>query len=410
MKQTSQAHKSQPSDSTPEKLEGDNTNVPFSPVALEFCDSDLPEPAVQYRISCLLQLPEKADIPDGTIPLNRSYRRVDPRVPPPPADCLRRLQAQCVTNAPCFDAHLNGACEHEHCDLDHDPLEEDLKETLEWVARSIPCGEGSLCSKLTCFLGHICQDTDCERLGGGTECLLDLSLHFGGLSAHHFVPPAIVDAHRDEYLWTSPIPLGKSDISRNPPVPGSFFARQTKIKKPNLGLSFKFHMRIRSLSPRSRRRRRDRSRAGSASSHASSRSKASQVSWDDDDEFDQVLKAMDSDLEIYVARLEEAMPSVAARILGGRVRARQRAEYDDLKKELQLFRKNLAGYFGMSDKERRMELGSFSAEYRSLRGRFPVSSHTYRVRAVAHGLSYRRVLFTATRLPSNSRFGSRGSD
>lgn len=331
---------------------------------------------------------------------------------PPTAYCQHRMRARCETQAPCFDAHLNGVCENEDCAFDHGPLEEDLIKTLEWMGRSLPCREGSVCSNLACFLGHVCQDTDCDLFGGGTTCMLDSSLHFGGLSAHHFVPPATIDAHRGEYLWALPTGkfVPKKERYQHPLILGlaSPEACPPENKKPNPLEWFKAQMN--SLSPFPiNKPSRHKSRRGSASSQASSTSKASQVSWDEDDEFDQVLKAMESDLDSHAAALEKVMPSVAAHVLGGGDRSRHRAEYNDLKKEIQRFKYAVAGYLGISDRERRMEAGSFSAEYRSLRGT-SISSHSYGVQAPAHGLSYRRVLFSAPGPPSDFKFGPRRSD
>ena len=140
------------------------------------------------QVDLFSQLPREEDIPDGQIPINSHQQRLDSYMQPPSLESELRLKARSATQKLCNAQHLSGLCTNPSCEYDHEPLDEDLKPTLLWLARMLPCPKRERCRKAGCHHGHICQKPDCKNRGGKAFCRLPFGLHFDDLAVDRYVP------------------------------------------------------------------------------------------------------------------------------------------------------------------------------------------------------------------------------
>ncbi|KAH8742600.1 hypothetical protein F5883DRAFT_610290 [Diaporthe sp. PMI_573] len=112
------------------------------------------------------KLPKRDEIPDGHMAVNASQQRLDAYIPVPTSESENRLKLRSSMQRLCNSKHLTGSCPNPHCEYDHNPLEEDLIPTLEWLARSLPCPRRDKCRNASCTSGHLCQKHDCKHRGG----------------------------------------------------------------------------------------------------------------------------------------------------------------------------------------------------------------------------------------------------
>ncbi|KAK7735678.1 hypothetical protein SLS53_007419 [Cytospora paraplurivora] len=140
------------------------------------------------QIDIISKLPTKNDIPDGYIPVNSDQQRLDAYIPTPTNESEQRLKARSAVKRLCNAKQLAGSCNNPDCEYDHSPLDEDLKPTLEWLARSLPCPKREGCRKAACLFGHVCQKPDCKFRGGKAFCRLPFPLHFEDLAVDRYVP------------------------------------------------------------------------------------------------------------------------------------------------------------------------------------------------------------------------------
>ncbi|KAF4980559.1 hypothetical protein FZEAL_3454 [Fusarium zealandicum] len=114
-------------------------------------------------------LPKKDTIPEGYVAVNAVDDRLDPYLPAPSADAVKRLKALSAEKRFCNNKQLFDACDNENCEYDHYPIPEELRPALECLARSVPCSRRGGCRKANCVYGHVCQRVDCKHRGGGSK-------------------------------------------------------------------------------------------------------------------------------------------------------------------------------------------------------------------------------------------------
>ncbi|KAH8742387.1 14-3-3 protein-domain-containing protein [Diaporthe sp. PMI_573] len=124
---------------------------------------------------------------DGHMAVNASQRRLDAYIPVPTSESENRLKLRSSMQRLCNSKHLTGSCPNPHCEYDHNPLEEDLIPTLEWLARSLPCPRRDKCRNASCTSGHLCQKHDCKHRGGKGFCRFPSSLHYDDLGVDRYV-------------------------------------------------------------------------------------------------------------------------------------------------------------------------------------------------------------------------------
>ncbi|KXX77112.1 hypothetical protein MMYC01_205401 [Madurella mycetomatis] len=135
------------------------------------------------------RLPRKEEIPEGTIPVNKTGHRLDAYLPSVSAETISRLKARVDKKRVCNSFHLNGSCDAgDRCEYDHEPLEEKFLPALESLARSQPCPRRGGCRLDTCTHGHICQCKECKHRGGKVHCKLPYLAHLEDLAVAGFVP------------------------------------------------------------------------------------------------------------------------------------------------------------------------------------------------------------------------------
>ena len=133
------------------------------------------------------KLPKRDEIPDGHMAVNASQQRLDAYIPVPTSESENRLKLRSSMQRLCNSKHLTGSCPNPHCEYDHNPLEEDLIPTLEWLARSLPCPRRDKCRNASCTSGHLCQKHDCKHRGGKGFCRFPSSLHYDDLGVDRYV-------------------------------------------------------------------------------------------------------------------------------------------------------------------------------------------------------------------------------
>lgn len=95
------------------------------------------------------------DVKTG-IPINRSGQRVDLRLRVPTSAELTQFEVRIKVRKLCNEHHLRDNCEAYNCRFDHQRIDANMKNTLRYKARSIPCSYGPRCRIRDCFYGHIC--------------------------------------------------------------------------------------------------------------------------------------------------------------------------------------------------------------------------------------------------------------
>ncbi|KAK5990406.1 hypothetical protein PT974_08674 [Cladobotryum mycophilum] len=137
----------------------------------------------------LTKLPKKDDIPEGRVAINKNSYRLDPHMSPSSSHVIERLRTLTASQRACNSFHLNGFCESGfHCEYSHSSLDEELKEALEALARSMPCSKRGECRDRHCTYGHVCQKIDCKHRGGKTHCKLPFLSHIEDLAVAKYVP------------------------------------------------------------------------------------------------------------------------------------------------------------------------------------------------------------------------------
>ncbi|CAJ2510920.1 Uu.00g065450.m01.CDS01 [Anthostomella pinea] len=140
------------------------------------------------KIDPASQLPKKENIPTSYVAINESQQRLDPYIPPPSPTASSLLKDRSVGRKICNNKQLTDSCPNEKCEYDHDPLPEELKPALEWLARSLPCPRREKCRNASCVQGHICQNPDCKHRGGRAFCRLFYTMHQTDLTFDRCVP------------------------------------------------------------------------------------------------------------------------------------------------------------------------------------------------------------------------------
>ncbi|CAN9082727.1 unnamed protein product [Alternaria alternata] len=137
----------------------------------------------------------------GFIPLNISYQRIDAYRPSPSASAWKIYNARFAKAKPCNTFHLQGKCTNRPCLFDHNPLEPEAKQVLEYVLSCNPCPRKGACRKKDCFYGHLCQKDVCMGQSGGgggggpKACRFKADLHY---KAEECKLESLVPAMEDE--------------------------------------------------------------------------------------------------------------------------------------------------------------------------------------------------------------------
>lgn len=90
------------------------------------------------------------------IPINRAGQRIDRRLRQPTTVEQERFEARIKYRKLCNEHHLRHNCYQYNCKYDHDDLDAEMKNTLRYVARRIPCSTGMKCRRGDCYYGHQC--------------------------------------------------------------------------------------------------------------------------------------------------------------------------------------------------------------------------------------------------------------
>ena len=90
------------------------------------------------------------------IPINRAGQRIDRRLRQPSTVEQERFEARIRYRKLCNEHHLRDNCYQYNCKYDHDDLDAEMKNTLRYVARRIPCTSGMKCRRADCYYGHQC--------------------------------------------------------------------------------------------------------------------------------------------------------------------------------------------------------------------------------------------------------------
>ncbi|KAK3306024.1 uncharacterized protein B0T15DRAFT_216339 [Chaetomium strumarium] len=137
----------------------------------------------------LVKLPKKHQIPEGYVPVNKSNYRLDPYLELVEDDAMRRLKARIEKHRLCNNFHLQGSCDAgDRCEYDHQPLEPELLQALESLARNQPCTRRGSCRLQGCNHGHICQTPECRHRGGKAYCKIPHAAHLEDLECARYVP------------------------------------------------------------------------------------------------------------------------------------------------------------------------------------------------------------------------------
>ncbi|RYN41530.1 hypothetical protein AA0112_g2417 [Alternaria arborescens] len=157
-------------------------------------------PQLTYRGNISAILP-RALRSHGFIPLNISHQRIDASRPSPSASAWKIYNARFAKAKPCNTFHLQGKCTNRPCLFDHNPLEREAKQVLEYVLSCNPCPRKGACRKKDCFYGHLCQKDGCMGQSGGgggggpKACRFKADLHY---KAEECKLESLVPAMEDE--------------------------------------------------------------------------------------------------------------------------------------------------------------------------------------------------------------------
>lgn len=99
------------------------------------------------------------------IPINRAGQRIDRRLRAPTTQEQERFEARIKYRKLCNEHHLRATCHVYNCKYDHDDLDSEMRNTLRYVARRIPCSQGMKCRRGDCYYGHQCPwgSSDCTN-------------------------------------------------------------------------------------------------------------------------------------------------------------------------------------------------------------------------------------------------------
>lgn len=156
------------------------------------------DPDSYYTKKDTSTLPRHEDIPAGFVAINRNGDRLDPYIPSPSTNALKRFKAISGPTKLCNKKHLIDACYDEHCEYDHSPVPADLMPILELMSRTMPCPKRGACRKPNCIAGHVCQKMDCRRRGGKAPCRFPQSMCLGDFEMERVVPAVAPGANWED--------------------------------------------------------------------------------------------------------------------------------------------------------------------------------------------------------------------
>lgn len=117
------------------------------------------------------------------IPINRAGQRIDRRLRSPTTQEQEQFDARVGYRKLCNEHHLRNACYQYRCKYDHDPIDDNMKNTLKNMARRIPCQTGMKCRRPDCYFGHqcpwgsdTCTNPKCAFLKAGLHDIYDLEI------------------------------------------------------------------------------------------------------------------------------------------------------------------------------------------------------------------------------------------
>lgn len=331
-------------------------------------------------------LPKIPQTPGGVVTLNEEGQRLqDALVVPPSQPAIQKSTEPpgdvTATVPPCAGNHPWGECD-DWCKLTHKPVETALVSTSQWAIRqsdASPTTE-SYCKSSTRVRGHVYQSPSGEHGGGPMPCNVDASLMGFGASAHMMDPaPAknalevVVTGTTVSYSqWNSNTGPLERPVSRRNSSAGSSLHKVWSLGSVSSG---KESPQQKSITQKSD--------AGSWVSRPSTAvSKASPVSWDKEDEFDQVLQTISEKVAEHAVMIRKASPARAKvrRLFS----SHGRAQLDccrDMRKLYRAFQKSIRESLGMSHlKEQTDPLGRRcpAPEYLEARGRSrsPINAQT----------------------------------
>ncbi|KAK4947997.1 hypothetical protein LTR10_013050 [Elasticomyces elasticus] len=159
---------------TPVDVNTKNTNtsqVASPPPAAEVAKTNPPNPA------------NGAGDTKKSIPINRFGQRIDLKLRMPSTAEMDKFEDRIYRRKLCNEHHLRDNCEAYGCRFDHDPIDANMRNTLRYKARSIPCAQGSKCRRLDCFYGHQCPwgsdncfNPKCGFIRNGLHDIKDLEI------------------------------------------------------------------------------------------------------------------------------------------------------------------------------------------------------------------------------------------
>lgn len=115
-----------------------------------------PQPFVATPAPAASAAAAKATGDPKGIPVNRSGQRVDLRLKQPSTTDIEKFEARISYRKLCNEHHLRGNCYQYNCKFDHDPIDDAMRNTLRYKARSLPCQSGMRCRRKDCYFGHQC--------------------------------------------------------------------------------------------------------------------------------------------------------------------------------------------------------------------------------------------------------------
>jgi hypothetical protein len=99
----------------------------------------------------------------GHVPLNQAAERLDPDVRRPTAAETQAYSFRYGHRPrPCYHFHLRDGCNyHDACLYDHNEVPSEILPVVRYMAKRVPCRNGSQCRRLDCIFGHICRNEKC---------------------------------------------------------------------------------------------------------------------------------------------------------------------------------------------------------------------------------------------------------
>ena len=154
------------------------TSPPSSVSALPVRGSSIPKdaenippklPTLATKTAQVIPSTTPSHVPTGDskgIPINRAGQRIDRRLRQPSTMEQERFEARIRYRKLCNEHHLRSNCYQYNCKYDHDPLDAEMRNTLRYVARRIPCAAGMKCRRADCYFGHQCPwgNDDCSNI------------------------------------------------------------------------------------------------------------------------------------------------------------------------------------------------------------------------------------------------------